>query len=42
MQILKVRFRTNTEFAEAYQTGLGSGGLFCPTTTPLRVGTPVI
>ncbi len=42
MQILKVRFRTNSEFAESYQADLSGGGLFCPTTTPLRAGTPVI
>jgi uncharacterized protein (TIGR02266 family) len=42
MHILKVRFRTNNEFAEAYQADLGGGGLFCPTTTELRAGTPVI
>jgi Tfp pilus assembly protein PilZ len=42
MHILKVRFRTNTEFSEAYLPDLGGGGLFCPTTTELRVGTPVI
>jgi Tfp pilus assembly protein PilZ len=42
MQILKVRFRTNSEFSEAYQPDLPGGGLFCPTTTPMRVGAPVI
>jgi uncharacterized protein (TIGR02266 family) len=42
MQILKVRFRTNREFNEAYQPELAAGGLFCPTTTPLRSGTEVI
>lgn len=42
MQILKVRFRTNREFTESYQTDMPTGGLFCPTTTPLRPGTPVI
>jgi Tfp pilus assembly protein PilZ len=42
MQILKVRFRTNREFNEAYQVDLAGGGLFCPTTTPLNAGTPVI
>lgn len=43
MQILKVRFRTNSEFLEAYQPDAGaSGGLFCPTTTPLRAGSPVV
>jgi Tfp pilus assembly protein PilZ len=42
MQILKVRFRTNAEFHENYQDELPNGGLFCPTTTPLAVGAPVI
>jgi Tfp pilus assembly protein PilZ len=42
MQILKVRYRTNREFLEAYQTDLGGGGLFCPTTTPLSSGMEVI
>lgn len=42
MQILKIRFRTNNEFSQAYQGELEGGGLFCPTTTPLRAGTPVI
>ena len=35
MQILKVRFRTNTEFEANYQSDLMAGGLFCPTTAPL-------
>src|SRR5688500_14726669 len=42
MQILKVRFRTNAEFDENYQPELPNGGLFCPTTSPMEVGTPVI
>src|SRR5687767_5736207 len=42
MQILKVRFRTNREFSDAYQLDLPAGGLFCPTTSPLRPGTRVI
>src|SRR5262245_42425442 len=42
MQILKARYRTNREFLDAYQTDLPGGGLFCPTTTPLRAGIPVI
>ncbi|MBI4511426.1 MAG: PilZ domain-containing protein [Deltaproteobacteria bacterium] len=42
MEILKVRFRTNQEFAGAYQKELAYGGLFCPTTTPLRVGSKVV
>jgi Tfp pilus assembly protein PilZ len=35
MQILKVRFRTNSEFESSYQPELMNGGLFCPTTAPL-------
>jgi Tfp pilus assembly protein PilZ len=42
MQILKVRFRTNREFSENYQPDFTAGGLFCPTTSPLRPGSPVI
>ena len=42
MQILKVRFRTNAEFEENYQSELPNGGLFCPTTSPLQVGAAVI
>jgi len=42
MQILKVRYRTNREFLEAYQGDLTGGGLFCPTTTPLVPGSDVI
>jgi Tfp pilus assembly protein PilZ len=42
MQILKVRFRTNAEFQEHFQEELPNGGLFCPTTSPLPVGAPVI
>src|SRR5512146_1845748 len=42
MQILKVRFRTNREFSDAYQKDLPNGGLFCPTTSPLRPGLSVI
>tara|TARA_R110002096_G_scaffold44526_5_gene120094 strand:+ start:26138 stop:26758 length:621 start_codon:yes stop_codon:yes gene_type:complete len=42
MQILKVRFRTNAEFEEHYQEDLVGGGLFCPTTTALEAGCPVI
>ncbi len=42
MQILKVRFRTNAEFQEHYQDEFPNGGLFCPTTSPLAVGSPVI
>lgn len=42
MQILKVRFRTNTEFEEHYQHELKGGGLFCPTTSALEVDQEVI
>lgn len=42
MQILKVRFRTNSEFEANYQANLEGGGLFCPTTTPLDEGEKVI
>jgi Tfp pilus assembly protein PilZ len=42
MQILKLRYRTNREFLECYQNDLASGGLFCPTTTPLSQGSEVI
>lgn len=42
MQILKVRFRTNSEFDASYQRDLRCGGLFCPTTSALEPGEPVI
>jgi Tfp pilus assembly protein PilZ len=42
MQILKVRFRTNSEFEANYQSDLATGGLFCPTTAPLDRGEAVI
>ncbi len=42
MEILKVRFRTNDEFEDSYDAELPSGGLFCPTTTPLEEGQEVI
>jgi Tfp pilus assembly protein PilZ len=42
MQILKVRYRTNREFLDAYQGDLTGGGLFCPTTTPLDPGSDVV
>lgn len=42
MQILKVRYRTNEEFDECYQPDMPNGGLFCPTTSPLSDGDPVI
>src|SRR5262245_32961207 len=42
MQILRVRYRTNREFLDAYQAELPGGGLFCPTTTPLSAGSEVV
>jgi Tfp pilus assembly protein PilZ len=42
MQILKVRFRTNQEFEDAYQPDLANGGLFCPTTTPFDADSEVV
>lgn len=42
MEILKVRFRTNTEFEANYQEDLANGGLFCPTTSPLEENQEVI
>jgi Tfp pilus assembly protein PilZ len=42
MQILKVRYRTNREFLDSYQSDLEQGGLFCPTTTPLQPASDVI
>lgn len=42
MQILKVRFRTNSEFDDSYRPDLSRGGLFCPTTSPLDSGEAVI
>lgn len=43
MHIIKVRFRTNREFTEAYDDKeLPGGGLFCPTTTPFQEGDSVI
>ena len=42
MHILKVRFRSNKDFQEAYARDLPLGGLFCPTTTELHPGEKVI
>lgn len=42
MQILKARFRSREEFDEAYNTELPHGGLFVPTTTPLKAGEDVV
>jgi Tfp pilus assembly protein PilZ len=42
MQILKARFRTRNDFLSAYSSELPDGGLFVPTTTPLKAGTGVV
>lgn len=42
MQILKARFRSREDFDEAYNSELPHGGLFVPTTTPLKVGEDVV
>jgi Tfp pilus assembly protein PilZ len=42
MQILKARFRTRNEFLNAYSSELPDGGLFVPTTTPLKAGSQVV
>ena len=42
MEILKVRFRTNSEFDEHYQSEYPGGGLFCPTTSALDEGQDVV
>jgi Tfp pilus assembly protein PilZ len=42
MRIVKVRYRTNREFLDAYQSDLPLGGLFCPTTTPLTAENEVV
>ena len=42
MQILKARFRTKGEFLTAYSGELPNGGLFVPTTTPLKAGSEVV
>lgn len=42
MEIIRVRFRTNSEFEEHYQPDLEHGGLFCPTTTKLDSGQNII
>ena len=42
MNILRVRCRNLEEFEEHYRLDLPSGGVFCPTTTELQVGTPVV
>lgn len=42
MQILKVRFRTNSELESSLDHELPHGGMFCPTTSELEVNQPVI
>jgi Tfp pilus assembly protein PilZ len=42
MQILKVKFRSGTEFQENYDRNLPGGGVFCPTTQELTPNTEVI
>lgn len=42
MKILKVRLRSTREFEQYYDKSLEFEGLFCPTTTPLKVGERVI
>lgn len=42
MNILKVRCQDADEFREHYKQDQPHGGLFCPTTTELRSGTPVV
>ena len=42
MQILKARFHSREEFDEAYNAELPNGGLFVPTTTPLKNGEDVV
>ena len=42
MNILRVRCRNLEEFEEHYLPDMPNGGAFCPTTTELAVGTPVV
>jgi Tfp pilus assembly protein PilZ len=42
MQILKVRFRTNSEFEASLDRDLPNVGLFCPTTAEFEAGEQVI
>lgn len=42
MHIIKVRFRTKTEFLKHYDGELETGGLFCPTTTEYAPGEEVV
>lgn len=42
MNILRVRCRNLQEFEEHYLPDIPTGGVFCPTTTELTPGTPVV
>ncbi len=42
MNILRVRCRNLEEFEEHYLADLPNGGAFCPTTTELSIGAPVV
>ena len=42
MNILRVRCQNAEEFQEHYKSEQPAGGLFCPTTSELRPGTPVV
>ena len=42
MNILRVRCRNLEEFEECYLPDVPNGGVFCPTTTELPPGTPVV
>jgi Tfp pilus assembly protein PilZ len=42
VNILRVRCRNIEEFEEYYLPDLPTGGAFCPTTTELAIGTPVV
>ena len=42
MNILRVRCRNLEEFEEHYLPDVPNGGVFCPTTTELSPGTPVV
>lgn len=42
MNILRVRCRNLDEFEECYLPDMPNGGAFCPTTTELAIGSPVV
>jgi Tfp pilus assembly protein PilZ len=42
VNILRVRCRNLEEFEEHYRLDIPTGGVFCPTTTELAPGTPVV